>query len=125
MTPCQPTAQAGGRRLLEGKQAKEGAAKKAAQQKAVQQLAAGQKMYMIVGFEVVACSIRREPGKPINKNLMCPQSLDDPNAPTAQEVKKGARRACACGVHLQGLRGMQCARRAAGQRRSGQCWAVP
>ena len=44
---------------------------------------------MIVGFEVVACSIKREPGEPINKNLMCPQSPDDANAPEPQEVKKG------------------------------------
>lgn len=57
---------------------------------AVTQLAPGQKMYMVVGFEVVACSIKREAGQAINKNLMCPQSLDDPNAPTPQEVKKGA-----------------------------------
>lgn len=42
-----------------------------------------------VGFEVVACSIERKPGEPINKSLMCPQSYDDPNAPKAQEVKKG------------------------------------
>jgi transmembrane 9 superfamily protein 2/4 len=44
-----------------------------------------------VGFEVVACSIERTPGEPINKSLMCPQSYDDPNAPKPQEVKKGAR----------------------------------
>lgn len=44
---------------------------------------------MIVGFEVVACSIKRKPGQAINKGLMCPQSLDDPNAPEPQEVKKG------------------------------------
>ncbi|PSC75978.1 Transmembrane 9 superfamily member 4 [Micractinium conductrix] len=50
----------------------------------------GQKMYMIVGFEVVACSIKRKPGAPIDKSLMCPQSLDDPNAPEPQEVKKGS-----------------------------------
>lgn len=42
-----------------------------------------------VGFEVVACSIERTPGEPINKALMCPQSYDDPNAPKPQEVKKG------------------------------------
>lgn len=50
----------------------------------------GQKMYMVVGFEVVACSIKRTPGEPINKNLICPQTPDDANAPEPQEVKKGA-----------------------------------
>ena len=44
-----------------------------------------------VGFEVVACSSERKPGEPINKSLMCPQSIDDPNAPKPQEVKKGER----------------------------------
>ena len=94
-----PLLQAGGRRLL--KDDAEKAAKKERgekQKKAVggrkkqearPPLEPGQKMYMVVGFEVVACSIRREPGKPINKNLMCPQSLDDPNGPEPQEVKKG------------------------------------
>lgn len=51
----------------------------------------GQKMYMVVGFEVVACSIKRTPGEPINKNLICPQTPDDANAPEPQEVKKGER----------------------------------
>ena len=71
--------QAGGRRLLE----KKPVAKVAAA------ATPGQKMYMVVGFEVVACSIKRTPGEPINKNLICPQTLDEPNAPEPQEVKKG------------------------------------
>ena len=95
--------QAGGRRLLKDEKEKEnkpkkeegGEKKKKAavggrkKQEARPPLEPGQKMYMVVGFEVVACSIRREPGEAINKNLMCPQSLDDPNGPTPQEVKKG------------------------------------
>lgn len=94
--------EAGGRRLLEDKKA---AAKKAAAKKAgantkkaatAAAAAAGgtaqeTKMYMVVGFEVVACSIKREPGEAIDKSLMCPQSYDDPKAPPAQEVKKGSK----------------------------------
>lgn len=49
----------------------------------------GGKMYMIVGFEVVACSIKREPGKPA-ADVMCPQYANDPAAPPPQEVVKGA-----------------------------------
>ncbi|KAL6780112.1 EMP70 [Auxenochlorella protothecoides x Auxenochlorella symbiontica] len=51
---------------------------------------AAEKLYMIVGFEVVACSIAREPGKPL-ANVPCAQSYEDPSAPKAQEVKEGAR----------------------------------
>ena len=99
--PAVPLLQAGGRRLLkdDGEKAakkKEGGGQKQAKavggrkkQEARPPLEPGQKMYMVVGFEVVACSIRREPGQAINKNLMCHQSLDDPNAPEPQEVKKG------------------------------------
>lgn len=50
----------------------------------------GEKMYMIVGFEVVACSIKREAGQPI-RNIPCPQTFDDPNAPAPQEVTRGER----------------------------------
>ena len=95
-----PLLQAGGRRLLkddaekaakkkEGGEKQKKAAGGRKKQEARPPLEPGQKMYMVVGFEVVACSIRREPGEPINKNLMCPQSLDDPNGPEPQEVKKG------------------------------------
>eukprot|EP00887_Chlorella_sp_A99_P002502 scaffold6.g2502.t1 len=49
-----------------------------------------EKLYMIVGFEVVACSIAREPGKPL-ANTPCPQSPDDASAPPAQEVKAGSK----------------------------------
>lgn len=53
---------------------------------------------MIVGFEVVACSIKREAGKPIS-NIPCPQTPEDPNQPEPQEVKKGERgRALRCVV---------------------------
>lgn len=98
---CTCVPQAGGRRLLAddkkgdkkaanaGKQIKGGRGRQAAAATAAVKLAPGQKMYMIVGFEVVACSIKRKPGDTINKGLMCPQSLDDPNAPEPQEVKKG------------------------------------
>lgn len=50
----------------------------------------GEKMYMVVGFEVVSCSIKRTPGQPL-KNIPCPMSPDDPAAPTPQEVKEGQR----------------------------------
>ncbi|GAB4818902.1 hypothetical protein N2152v2_005948 [Parachlorella kessleri] len=50
----------------------------------------GEKMFMVVGFEVVACSIKREAGQPI-QNIPCPQSPDDPNAPAPQEVTKDAK----------------------------------
>ena len=53
-------------------------------------VAPGEKMYMIVGFEVVACSIKRTPGQAI-KNIPCPSSPDDPGAPPAQDVKEGSR----------------------------------
>ncbi|EFN55304.1 hypothetical protein CHLNCDRAFT_134265 [Chlorella variabilis] len=86
--------EAGGRRLLDRKDKRAKAAKAAKATKRGKPeprvVPVGQKMYMIVGFEVVACSIKREPGEPINKNLMCPQSPDDANAPEPQEVKKGA-----------------------------------
>jgi transmembrane 9 superfamily member 2/4 len=45
-------------------------------------------MWMVVGFEVVACSIKRQPGQPIDPNLSCGVSPDDPDAPEPQEVKK-------------------------------------
>ncbi|KAH7622077.1 putative Transmembrane 9 superfamily member 11 [Nannochloris sp. 'desiccata'] len=50
----------------------------------------GEKMYMVVGFEVVACSIKRSPGQAL-KNIPCPSSYDDPGAPTPQDVKEGSR----------------------------------
>lgn len=46
------------------------------------------KMYMVVGFEVVACSIKRTPGAPL-KNIPCPASPTDAGAPAPQEVKEG------------------------------------
>ena len=46
---------------------------------------------MIVGFEVVACSIERQAGQPI-QNIPCPQTPDEPNAPKPQEVTKGEAR---------------------------------
>jgi transmembrane 9 superfamily protein 2/4 len=69
-------AEAGGRRML-----------KVGDQVA---LGPGEKMYMVVGFEVVACSIKRAPGATF-KNVPCPASPDDPGAPEGQEVKGGAR----------------------------------
>lgn len=48
----------------------------------------GERMYMIVGFEVVACSIKRTPGSAL-KNIPCPASPDEANAPDPQEVKEG------------------------------------
>jgi len=50
----------------------------------------GEKMYMVVGFEVVACSIARTPGQNL-KDIRCAASPDDPGAPAPQEVKEGAR----------------------------------
>lgn len=47
-----------------------------------------EKTYMVVGFEVVACSIKREPGTEF-KNIPCPSSPSDPSAPPPQEVKEG------------------------------------
>lgn len=47
-------------------------------------------MYMIVGFEVVACSIHREAGKRL-EDIPCPQSPEDPDAPRPQEVTTGAK----------------------------------
>lgn len=52
--------------------------------------ASGEKMYMIVGFEVVACSIKRTPGAAL-KNIPCPSSPSDPSAPAPQEVKEGSK----------------------------------
>lgn len=66
--PCSAV-QAGGRRLLQDP------------------VGTGEKMYMIVGFEVVACSIKREAGKEI-QNIPC-RSPDDADAPEPQEVSKG------------------------------------
>jgi transmembrane 9 superfamily member 2/4 len=50
----------------------------------------GETLYMVVGFEVVACSIKRTPGQAL-KNVPCPGSVDDPSAPAPQEVKEGAK----------------------------------
>eukprot|EP00879_Flechtneria_rotunda_P009211 GHRR01009644.1.p1 GENE.GHRR01009644.1~~GHRR01009644.1.p1 ORF type:complete len:502 (+),score=157.04 GHRR01009644.1:1316-2821(+) len=44
-------------------------------------------MYMIVGFEVAPCSVKRTPGKPI-EGVMC--DVPD-NMPTPQEVKEGEK----------------------------------
>lgn len=45
--------------------------------------------YMIVGFEVVPCSIHRNPGSRL-EDIPCPMSPDDPDAPKPMEVTKGA-----------------------------------
>jgi hypothetical protein len=45
--------------------------------------------YMIVGFEVVPCSIHRNPGARL-EDIPCPMSPDDPDAPKPMEVTKGA-----------------------------------
>ena len=95
--------QAGGRRLLQDKKegkkddgkkdagkkedAKKGEAKKEAK-KEEPATPGSEKLYMVVGFEVVACSIRREAGEEI-KRIACPASATAPNAPLAQEVKTG------------------------------------
>ena len=50
----------------------------------------GEKMYMVVGFEVVACSIKRVPGEAL-KNIPCPASPNDPGAPTPQTANEGSR----------------------------------
>ena len=42
--------------------------------------------YMIVGFEVQPCSVKRAPGKPI-ANVDCGPDADRP--PEAQEIKEG------------------------------------
>lgn len=55
-----------------------------------QQVESGDKMYMIVGFEVVACSIMRKAGETL-KNIPCPATADAPNAPKPQEVKEGEK----------------------------------
>ena len=47
-----------------------------------------EKLYMVVGFEVVACSIKRDAGKEI-KNIPCPSSSSDFTGPIPQEVKEG------------------------------------
>jgi len=44
---------------------------------------------MVVGFEVVPCSIHRNPGGRI-EDIPCPMSPDDPDAPKPMEVTKGA-----------------------------------
>ena len=66
---------AGGRRLLAGSPPAAGAA---------------EKKYMIVGFEVVACSIERKPGEAL-RAVLCPQSNGDAGAPAPQQVVPGAR----------------------------------
>lgn len=48
-----------------------------------------EKLFMIVGFEVVACSIQRNPGKDF-KNIPCSPVQNDMNGPAPQEVKEGA-----------------------------------
>ena len=50
---------------------------------------AGSVMYMVVGFEVVACSIFRRPGARLDE-IPCPVSPEDPDAPLPMEVKEGA-----------------------------------
>ena len=45
--------------------------------------------YMVVGFEVVPCSIHRNPGARLD-DIPCPMSPDDPDAPKPMEVVKGA-----------------------------------
>ena len=55
-----------------------------------QTYAPGEKLFMIVGFEVVACSIKRVPGEAL-RNIPCPSSPDDPGAPTPQGVHEGSR----------------------------------
>jgi hypothetical protein len=45
--------------------------------------------YMVVGFEVVPCSIHRNPGARL-EDIPCPMSPDDPDAPKPMEVVKGA-----------------------------------
>jgi len=62
---------------------------------------AGSVMYMVVGFEVVACSIFRRPGAARLDDIPCPVSPEDPDAPSPMEVKEGAlrcppHRCCAC-----------------------------
>ena len=47
-----------------------------------------EKLYMVVGFEVVACSIQREPGNDF-KNIACGSGPNDLSGPTPQEVKEG------------------------------------
>ena len=51
----------------------------------------GTTMYMVVGFEVVACSISRTVGRRLD-DIPCPVSPEDPDAPTPMEVKEGAHR---------------------------------
>ena len=53
---------------------------------------AGSVMYMVVGFEVVACSIFRRPGAARLDDIPCPVSPEDPDAPSPMEVKEGAPR---------------------------------
>ncbi len=53
---------------------------------------AGSVMYMVVGFEVVACSIFRKPGAARLDDIPCPVSPEDPDAPSPMEVKEGALR---------------------------------
>lgn len=49
----------------------------------------GKKLYMVVGFEVIACSIKREAGQEF-KNIPCPQA-DSRSKATPQEVKEGQK----------------------------------
>ena len=45
-------------------------------------------MYMVVGFEVAACSIERTPGQ-VPKDVSCQEFAGD-RPPKSQEIKKGA-----------------------------------
>mmetsp|Transcript_1335 Transcript_1335/g.3985 ORF Transcript_1335/g.3985 Transcript_1335/m.3985 type:complete len:711 (+) Transcript_1335:270-2402(+) len=47
-------------------------------------------MYMIVGFEVVPCSIYRKPGDRL-EDIFCPMSPEDADAPKPMQVTKGAK----------------------------------
>lgn len=47
----------------------------------------GEEMWMVVGFEVIPCSIKRQPGKPIDSDIDC-LPYDDPNASEPQQVTK-------------------------------------
>lgn len=51
-------------------------------------------MYMVVGFEVVACSIFRKPGEARLQDIPCPMSPEDPDAPKPMEVTTGAPQSC-------------------------------
>jgi hypothetical protein len=54
---------------------------------AVEEDGEGSPMYMVVGFEVMACSIERKASGTL-KDIACPSGPDDP-VPTPQEIFKG------------------------------------